>query len=208
MFTGIVTDLGRIVGLDRLQHGARMIRVTCSLEKDALAVGNSISCSGICLTIAERGLDDSGKAWFQIVASEETRRCTTLDGWLVGDAINLEPALQISSRLGGHIMSGHVDGIGKIASIEEIEGCMRVWSHSPPELARYIAPKCSIGLDGVSLTVNETHAEKDAFSFRTEIVPHTRGATRWACIEEGAAVNIEIDMLARYIENLLKHKEL
>lgn len=207
MFTGIIIDRGRIVSLDRSQDGTLVIRINCSVGVDDLTVGNSIACSGVCLTVVDRGMEDSNSSWFQINASEETQRCTTLGGWLPGDVINLELALHVSSRLDGHIMSGHVDGIGKILSVKEIGGSLRVWLQSPPDLARYIAPKCAIGLDGVSLTVNEIRTSREAFTFRVDIIPHTRRHTRWGFIRENYAVNIEIDMLARYIERQLEHRE-
>ena len=201
MFTGIITDMGRVAAIEQQADKVCNLRIETKLGKDILLVGDSIACSGVCLTIAEVASDAS---WFRVQASEETRRCTTLADWKEGSVINLEPALRAGAPLGGHIMGGHVDGVAKLTSLQEIEGCLRIWLSCPRDLSRYIAPKCSIGLDGVSLTVNETRDEGDAFTFRVEIIPHTRSATSWGLAREGDSVNVEIDMLARYVERLLE----
>ena len=205
MFTGIVTGIGHVAAVDRRPDGALAMTIACSLPRDQLAVGDSIACSGVCLTIAESGADGS-RNWFRVQVSEETRRRTTLGSWRPRQQVNLEPALQAASRLGGHLMAGHVDATSAILSLEEIAGCLRVWLDAPAGLARYIAPKCCIGLDGVSLTVNEIRAG-EPFAYRVEIIPHTLKATGWGSAQAGTRLNMEIDMLARYVERLLEHRD-
>lgn len=201
MFTGIITDIGKIVRLENREDGVLCARVSCSTPGNDLGVGDSIACSGVCMTIVESGTEGDSH-WFEVHASEETRRITTLQNWKINDFINLEPALRIGAPLGGHLVSGHVDGMARVVSMEEVEGCLRIWLTCPAELSRYVATKCSIGLDGISLTVNETD-EADLFRFRVEIIPHTRSATSWKSLAEGALVNMEVDMLARYVERLV-----
>ena len=201
MFTGIITNIGKIVRLENREDGVLCVRISCSMPEGDLGIGDSIACSGACMTIAESGAGGDSR-WFEVHASEETRRITTLQHWKIDDSVNLEPALRAGASLGGHLMSGHVDGIAQVISMKEVEGCLRVWLTCPAELSRYVATKCSIGLDGISLTVNEID-ETDSFRFRVEIIPHTLSVTNWKSLAEGALVNMEIDMLARYVERLV-----
>lgn len=201
MFNGIITDVGRIVCLGSREDGVLCIRISCSMSERNLRVGDSISCSGVCMTIVESGAEGDLR-WFNVHASSETCRVTTLQNWKIEDCVNLESALCVGAQLGGHLMFGHVDGIAQIISIEDIMGCLRIWLTCPRELSRYIATKCSISLDGISLTVNEID-ESDSFRFRVEIIPHTRSVTSWKNLVEGAFVNMEVDMLARYVERLV-----
>ena len=201
MFTGIITNIGKIVRLENRADGVLCVRISCSMPEGDIGIGDSIACSGACMTIAESGVEGDSR-WFEVHASEETRRITTLQHWKINDSINLESALRFGAPLGGHLMSGHVDGIAQVISVEEVEGCLRVWLTCSAELSRYIAPKCSIGLDGISLTVNEIE-ETDSFRFRVEVIPHTLSATNWKSLAEGTLVNMEIDMLARYVERLV-----
>ena len=202
MFTGIVTGIGHVAALDRQPDGALAVTIACCLPLERLAVGDSIACSGVCLTIAESGAEGA-RNWFRVQVSEETRRRTTLETWRPQRRVNLEPALLAASPLGGHLMAGHVDAASAILSLEKVAGCLRVWLDAPAGLARYIAPKCCIGLDGVSLTVNEIRTGAD-FAYRVEIVPHTLAATCWGAAQPGDRLNMEIDMLARYVERLLE----
>lgn len=202
MFTGIVTDVGRVVGMERGGQ-AWSVTIACALPRERLQVGDSIACSGACLTIAESGAADGG-GWFRVEISEETRRCTSLAAWEEGRRVNLEPALLASSPLGGHFMSGHVDGTSRILSMEEVEGCRRVWLDAPADCADCIAPKGSVGLDGVSLTVNEIRdGEGAAFAFRVELIPHTLAHTCWGEAQVGERLNLEVDLIARYVARLL-----
>ena len=214
MFTGIITHTGRILSVsspDATEGGGdtTAITIACSLPPSALAIGASIACSGICLTIAESGKREGEGSWFRVHASEETRRCTTLVDWRPHRHINLETSLQPSSSIDGHFVFGHVDATSTILSMDEIDGCLRVWLDAPAELAPCIAPKCSIALDGVSLTVNEirdsaTEMAGGNLAFRIEIIPHTRDATTWRHAREGDRLNLEIDMLARYVARNLQ----
>ena len=204
MFTGIVADIGQVSAIDQQPEGALSLTIACSLPRQRLAAGDSIACSGVCLTIAESGADTSGN-WFRVQVSEETRRATTLAAWRPRQRVNLEPAVLAATPLGGHLMAGHVDAASAILSMQEVAGCRRVWLDAPAGLARYIAPKCSIGLDGVSLTVNEIRPG-EVFAYRVEIIPHTLAATCWGEARPGDRLNMEIDMLARYVERLLQHR--
>lgn len=201
MFTGIIKSIGKIVHLENREDGVLCVRISCSMPEGDLGIGDSVACSGACMTIVESGTE-SDSNWFEVHVSEETRRITTLQNWKINDSINLEPSLRVGASLGGHLMSGHVDGIAQVISMGEVEGCLRIWLISPATLSRYIATKCSIGLDGISLTVNEID-EVDSFRFRVEIIPHTLSATNWKNLVEGSLVNMEIDMLARYAERLV-----
>lgn len=201
MFTGIITHIGKIILLENREDGVLCVRISCLTPGSSLGVGNSIACSGVCMTIVESGTEGDSH-WFEVHASEETCRITTLQHWKTSDFINLESALCVGAPLGGHLVSGHVDGIARVISMEDVEGCLRIWLTCPAKLSRYIATKCSISLDGISLTVNEID-EGDLFRFRVEIIPHTRSATSWKNLAEGALVNMEVDMLARYVERLV-----
>lgn len=211
MFTGLIKTFGTIRRID--QRGDRIITIAMQ-EAFPAEVGDSIACQGICLTVIK--ISDLE---FKVSLSEETLACTTADDWHTGSVINLEPALRVGESLGGHFVSGHVDGIGKAVSQEAV-GDSTVWEFEvPPNLAKYIAPKGSITIDGVSLTVNNvggvnaSRGEPGASeavplasmfkpTFTVNIIPHTAKMTSFGTLRVGDAVNIEIDMLARYVARL------
>lgn len=199
MFTGIVSGLGEVRDIRPLGQGADMRLVIGAPWPDtaAIAVGASIACSGCCLTATEVGAD-----WFAADASAETLAKTTLGRWRAGRRINLERALRMGDELGGHIVSGHVDGMGEAVSAEPEHGSTRWTFRVPRALARFIAPKGSVAVDGVSLTVNEVTDDL----FGVNIIPHTASATSFAALRPGEAVNIEIDMLARYVARLAEFR--
>ena len=197
MFTGIVTDLGRVRALKPM--GDTRIEIGCSFDTDEIEIGASICCSGVCLTVVERGLDDQG-SWFAVDASAETMRTTTLGRWRPGTEVNLERALKVGDELGGHILSGHVDGVGIVESLRPEGDSLQFTFEAPEALAPYLAPKGSIAVDGISLTVNEV----DANSFSVNVIPHTRQVTTLRQAELGTRVNLEVDLIARYVDRLLR----
>ena len=189
MFTGIVTDVGRLRAVRETNRDLRF-EVETSFDLSTIDMGASISHAGCCLTIVEKGDN-----WFAVEISGETVSLTTLGAWKEGDPINLERAARVGDELGGHIVSGHVDGVGEVVSIESEGGSHRVKIRVPRPLHRFIAPKGSITVDGVSLTVNEV--EDDVFG--VNLIPHTWDVTTLGRLVPGAKVNLEIDMLARYL---------
>jgi len=192
MFTGIVTDLGHV---RRISHnGDTRIEIDTNYDTSTIDIGASIACSGACLTVVEKG-----RGWFAADVSAETLSCTTLNSWTTGTAINLERPLRAADELGGHIVSGHVDGVGTVRSIRPDGDSKRFVFEVPPALMRYIAAKGSISVDGVSLTVNEV----DGSSFGVNIIPHTQEKTTLGTLTQGASVNLEIDLVARYVARLL-----
>jgi riboflavin synthase len=199
MFTGIITARGTLRALAPLGTGSDMrLRVSAPWPDAAtIAIGASIACSGCCLTVIAIGGEEQG-AWFDAEVSAETLSKTTLGGWRVGTRINLERALRLGDELGGHLVSGHVDGLGETLSAAAEHGSTRWRFAVPAPLARFIAAKGSVAIDGVSLTVNEVAGRE----FGVNIIPHTAQMTRFAELAPGDAVNIEIDMLARYVARL------
>lgn len=191
MFTGIITDQGTIRALT--QRGDLRARVGCSYDTDSIALGASIACDGVCLTVIETRDD-----WFDVEISAETVSKTNLSDWVVGRTINLERALKVGDELGGHIVSGHVDGVARIVKMLEEGDSTRVTLTAPEALARFIAPKGSVALNGTSLTVNEV----DGCNFGINFIPHTKKVTTWGRAAVGDAVNLEIDTLARYVARL------
>ena len=191
MFTGIITDQGTIRALT--QRGDLRARVGCSYDTDSIALGASIACDGVCLTVIETRDD-----WFDVEISAETVSKTNLSDWVVGRTINLERALKVGDELGGHIVSGHVDGVARIVKMLEEGDSTRVTLTVPEALARFIAPKGSVALNGTSLTVNEV----DGCNFGINFIPHTKKVTTWGRAAVGDAVNLEIDTLARYVARL------
>ena len=196
MFTGIITDVGEIVAIEE-RGELRRLRIACAYDFESIATGASIACSGACLTVVAKAAN--GRTEFEIDAAAETLARTTVAQWRVGDRINLERALKIGDELGGHIVTGHVDGIAQIVSREKFDGMARFAIEAPEALARFIAPKGSVTLDGVSLTVNEV----DDSTFGVNIIPHTAAHTTLGALKPGDAVNMEIDMLARYVARLI-----
>ena len=200
MFTGIVTGTGEVRSLRPLGGGQDMRLVIGAPWPDtgSIAVGASVACGGCCLTAVEVGPD-----WFAVDVSGETLSKTKLGGWTVGSRMNLERSLRVGDELGGHIVSGHVDGMGQVRSVLPENGSWRVQAEAPRELSRFIAAKGSVSLDGVSLTVNEVMGNEVAGSlFGVNVIPHTWDVTTLGQLVPGDAVHIEIDMLARYVARL------
>ena len=189
MFTGIVTDIGRVRKVEQTARDRRY-EIETSWDTAGLDLGASVSHAGCCLTVTEKG-----PGWFAVEASGETLSKTSLGDWTEGRRVNLERAAKLGDELGGHIVSGHVDGLGRVVAIEPEGGSHRVHIEAPAPLHRYIAPKGSITVDGVSLTVNVVEGQR----FEVNIIPHTWTATTLGDLNPGDAVNLEIDMLARYL---------
>jgi riboflavin synthase len=196
MFTGIVTDVGRVRAIERA--GDTRITLSTRYEVEKIDIGASIACSGVCLTVTSRGRDGDGSGWFAVSASAETLSKTALGDWREGTAVNLERALRIGDELGGHIVQGHVDGVAALLSIAPEGDSHRLTFEAPANLAPFIAPKGSVTLDGVSLTVNEVEGAR----FGINMIPHTWSHTTFGEAEEGRRVNLEIDVLARYVARL------
>ena len=196
MFTGIITSLGEIMAADRSGDDLRL-KIACDYAPDSMDIGASIACSGVCLTVVEKGAHDRG-GWFLADVSAETLDKTTLGERVVGDRINLERSLKIGDELGGHIVSGHVDGVGEIAALAMDGESLRVTVAAPAGLSRFIAAKGSVAMDGASLTVNEVEGNR----FGVNLIPHTREVTTFGGLEVGQKVNLEIDLLARYVARL------
>jgi riboflavin synthase len=197
MFTGIITDVGEIVSIE--DHGsAKRIGIACSYPLDSIAIGASISNAGICLTVTSLAARGNRDTVFTVDASSETLDRTTLGSRVAGDKINLERALRIGDELGGHIVSGHVDGVAEILSRDDRDGTARFVFRAPKPLSRFIAEKGSVALDGTSLTVNGVDGE----TFSVTMIPHTLAVTTWGAARPGDRVNIEIDTMARYAARL------
>ncbi|WP_441277571.1 riboflavin synthase [Tardiphaga sp. 172_B4_N1_3] len=199
MFTGIVTDIGEIESLQQIAQGQlHRLRILCDYDQTTIADGASIACNGVCLTVVGSGVAN-GKTWFDVDAAAETLGITTAKHWKLGTRLNLERALKIGDELGGHIVAGHADGIATIVSRENLPDMARITFRTTRELARFIATKGSITLDGVSLTVNTV----DDVQFAVFIIPHTLSVTTLGkAWEAGAEVNIEVDLMARYAARL------
>ncbi|WP_444463212.1 riboflavin synthase [Rhodobacter capsulatus] len=195
MFTGIVTDLGEIVALENT--GDLRARIRCGYDMGTVEIGASIAHAGVCLTVIATGAD-----WYEVQISAETVSKTNLGSWTVGKRINLERALKVGDELGGHIVSGHVDGVAEITALRDEGESTRFSFRAPGALAKYIAPKGSVALDGASLTVNEV----DGCSFGINIIPHTKAVTTFGAAKVGDKVNLEIDTLARYVARLTEWK--
>lgn len=195
MFTGIITDKGRVRAISK--PGDTLIEIDTAYDVARIDIGASIACSGPCLTVVRRGVTD-GQGWFAVEASAETLSKTTIGDWRVGTPVNLERALRVGDELGGHIVSGHVDGVGRVQSIVAEGQSWRFRFETPADLMRYIAQKGSICIDGVSLTVNEVEGEV----FGVNIIPHTFAHTTFGGMTQGQRINLEIDTLARYVERI------
>ena len=194
MFTGIITDIGTVLDLHR--EGDLRARIGTSYDVGGIDIGASIACDGVCLTVVDLG--SSPRNWFDVQISAETLSCTTLGGWEKGHRINLERALRVGDELGGHIVSGHVDGLAQVIGVRPEGDSLRVTFRAPAALAGFIAPKGSVALNGTSLTVNAV----DGTDFGINFIPHTQQATTWGTVAEGDAVNLEIDTMARYVARL------
>lgn len=208
MFTGIVTDLGRVQAIE--ERGDRRFVFATGYEAAALVLGASISCSGACLTVVGSGAltdigADGARSWFAADVSAETLSKTTLGDWREGTPVNFERALKVGDELGGHLVSGHVDGVASVLERRPEGDSQRFLFEAPAALAPFIAPKGSIALDGVSLTVNEVADAPDgACRFGVNIVPHTAAVTTFGTLEAEGRVNLEIDLVARYLQRLLE----
>src|ERR1700744_2500010 len=195
MFTGIITDVGRVRAIKQTDRDRRY-EIETAYDLEGVDIGASISHSGCCLTVVEKGLVPGKEGgWFAVEVSGEPLAKTTLGAWASGDPVNLERALSLGDELGGHIVSGHVDGVGEVISVTPEGGSRRIRIRAPAPLHRFIAPKGSIAVEGVSLTVNEV--EGDVFG--VNLIPHTWDVTTLGELKPGARVNLEIDMLARYL---------
>jgi riboflavin synthase len=192
MFTGIITDLGKVKSI--AFGPITRLEIATAYDTGGIALGASIACNGCCLSVVEKG-----PGWLAFEASRETLDKTTMADWEVGHPVNLERALKLGDELGGHLVSGHVDGVGRLLSIRPDGGSLRMAIEAPAEMARMIAPKGSIVLDGISLTVNEVGNA----SFGVNIIPITQTATNLGQAREGDRVNLEIDLIARYVARLL-----
>ncbi|SFJ19148.1 riboflavin synthase [Albimonas pacifica] len=202
MFTGIVTDIGEIGSLEK--RGDLQARILCSPATARAELGASIACDGVCLTVVASGESEDGRGWFEVDVSAETVSKTTLASWAPGTRINLERALKVGDELGGHIVTGHVDGPAEILSMTDEGDSTRVLFRAPDALARFIASKGSVCLNGTSLTVNEV----EGATFGVNLIPHTKTVTTWGDRKAGDRVNLEIDTLARYVARLAETSQL
>jgi riboflavin synthase len=199
MFTGIVSDVGEVIDVEEKADGLRRLTIACGYDPDRIDIGASIACSGICLTAVGRG-KAGNRAWFAVDAAAETLRLTTAAGWQRGTRLNLERSLRLGDELGGHLVSGHVDGIAELFSRDDFIDMAALSLRVPDDLARFIAAKGSVALDGVSLTVNKVEGD----TFTVLIIPHTLKVTTLGAIEVGGRLNLEVDQMARYAARLLE----
>ncbi|MGK2285903.1 riboflavin synthase [Pedomonas sp. V897] len=195
MFTGIITDIGTVRSIE--PRGDTRIVLGTAFDLSTVEIGASIACSGVCLTVVDKGSD-----WFAVDASGETLSRSALGSWQVGTPVNLERALKVGDELGGHIVTGHVDAVGRITDIVPDGASRRIRFEAPKGLAPYIAPKGSITIDGISLTVNAVEDGPDGVLFEVNVIPHTQSCTTLGRAKVGDPVNIEIDVLARYVARL------
>lgn len=196
MFTGIVTDVGTVRKSE--QRGDLRLEIATGYDLATVDLGASIACSGVCLTVVDKGDD-----WFAVDVSAETTSRTAADHWREGAKLNLERSLRLGDELGGHILTGHVDAVATVATVASEGDSLRLGISAPRNLAAMIAPKGSIALDGVSLTVNTVHDVADRTEFSVNIIPHTAHETTLGNIQSGQQLNVEVDVLARYIDRML-----
>jgi riboflavin synthase len=196
MFTGIVTDVGQVRHIEK--RGDTHVVIGTNYDVSAIEIGASIACSGACLTVVDKG--SAKDRWFAVTASAETLSKTSIGNWKVGDPVNLERPMRVGDELGGHIVTGHIDGTAEIVSATPEGESTRIVFQAPADLARFIAPKGSVALDGVSLTVNEV----DGARFGVNIIPHTQKVTTFGRLKPGMRVNLEVDLMARYVARLVK----
>jgi riboflavin synthase len=199
VFTGIVNDLGEILEVDERADGLRRLTVACSYDPETIDIGASIACSGPCLTVVERGRRGN-RGYFAVDVAAETLRVTTAGSWQRGTRLNLEHSLRLGDELGGHLVSGHVDGIADLLARDDLPDMARLSLQAPAALARFIATKGSVALDGVSLTVNEVAGD----TFSVLLIPHTLKVTTFGGLRAGARLNLEVDQMARYAARLLE----
>lgn len=198
MFTGIITDIGQV--LDMKQEGDLRARIGCAYDVDGIDIGASIACNGVCLTVITLGASWKGgpQNWFDVQISAESVDLTNIGDWSVGAPLNLERALKLGDELGGHIVSGHVDGVAELIEMRNEGDSTRLTFRAPKDLAKFIAPKGSVALNGTSLTVNEV----SGCDFGINVIPHTQEVTIWGQAKVGDRINLEIDTVARYVARL------
>jgi riboflavin synthase len=196
LFTGIVSDVGTLVSV-RDKGGVRRLRIASKYPARSIMIGASIAIDGSCLTAVAKGARGKG-SWFEVEAGAETLARTTAGRWAKGKKLNLERALKMGDELGGHLVTGHVDGVATLVAREDLGETARLRFRAPKELARFVAPKGSVALDGISLTVNEVAGAE----FNVFVIPHTLAATHWSGLKQGGAVNLEVDLVARYLARL------
>jgi riboflavin synthase len=199
MFTGIVTDIGDVLSVKARADDLHRLKIACRYPRLGIADGASIACSGVCLTVVGAGEED-GRTWFAADAAAETLRLTTAAGWRHGTRLNLERSLKIGDELGGHLVSGHVDGLAELIAREDLPETARLAFRAPAVLSRFIAQKGSVALDGVSLTVNEVAGD----TFSVLVIPHTLQVTTLGALRVGERVNLEVDQMARYAARLME----
>jgi riboflavin synthase len=200
MFTGIVTDIGEVLRVEERAQGLHhRLTIGCRYDRASILDGASIACNGVCMTVVGAG-EANGRTWFAIDAAAETLKITTVGRWRPGTRINLERALRLGDELGGHVVAAHADGIAQVTAREDLPDMARFMLRVPTGLARFIAPKGSVALDGVSLTINEVAGD----TFSVLIIPHTLAATTIGTWQTGTAVNLEVDLMARYAARLLE----
>ena len=199
MFTGIVTDVGEVIASEERAEGLRRLTIACAYDRASIDIGASIACSGVCMTVVETG-SVGNRDTFSVDAAAETLRLTTVGSWRNGTRVNLERSLKIGDELGGHLVSGHVDGLAELVSREDLTDMARLTLRVPKSLARFIAQKGSVALDGVSLTVNDVTDD----TFSVLIIPHTLSVTTFGALKAGDRINLEVDQMARYAARLME----
>lgn len=197
MFTGIISDIGTILELE--QRGDLRVRIGCSYDLNSIDVGCSICCNGICLTVIECG--NTNTTYFDVELSSETISKTNTQHWIIGTELNLERALRLGDELGGHIVSGHVDGVARVLKIEGQGDSTKVEFEIPETLAKFCASKGSVSLNGTSLTINDVEES----SFSVNLIPHTKLQTNWKLVRVNDEINLEVDTLARYVSRLKEY---
>ena len=197
MFTGIITDVGELLRVEGKDE--RVLVLKTGYDVKSITIGSSIACSGVCLTVIEAKND-----WFSVLVSSETLGCTNMEEWTKGRPINLERSLKVGDELGGHIVSGHVDGVIQVLNVDQDEESLRTRFYMPDWLREFVAPKGSIAIDGVSLTVNTVRQD----NFEVNIIPYTQEVTTLGSLKRGTMVNLEIDVFARYLERALRSRGL
>jgi riboflavin synthase len=199
MFTGIVSDVGEVIAVEPRAEGLRRLKIACSYPRETIAIGASIACSGVCLTVVETAAAGN-RTSFSVDAAAETLQLTTVANWIKGERLNLERALKVGDELGGHIVAGHADGIAELISREDLPDMARFTLRAPLPLMRFVAQKGSVALDGVSLTVNDVTTD----TFSVLIIPHTLSVTTLGAVKPGGKLNLEIDLMARYAARLME----
>lgn len=201
MFTGIVTDVGEVLSVEDRAAGLRRLTIGCGYDSATIAIGASIACAGVCMTAVATG-KSANRDSFAVDAAAETLRLTTVGRWRAGTRINLERSLKMGDELGGHLVSGHVDGLAELTLREDLTDMARLRLRVPKPLAKFIAQKGSVALDGVSLTVNEVTDD----TFSVLIIPHTLAVTTLGPLKAGDQLNLEVDVMARYAARLMESK--